>query len=247
MNKKNEVVLPKDNFVFNSEEKINSLIKSANFDYGQSMFLINKEDYQIRLENKNPYFKLINISSVFPNKIFVYAMERKETFCLQSENKMFLLDEDFKILNISNKPKNNKKQLIEILFNRNNLQTNFFDFFEISDFAFDPGQYAWENNLIFSSIKNLSMILNSNYSLTLKDISSILIKEQSSGTINLYFNTKTESYGVKLLVKNVSQNFDKKLEKLVNAFNTLIKNEKIKTTYGCLSIDDNLNCFWNNL
>ena len=59
--------------------------------------------------------------------------------------------------------------------------------------------------------------------------------------------TNIKISGIKLIVENVLENFDKKLNKLLSAFKTLINKEKIKTTYGVLSINNSLNCYWNNL
>lgn len=245
LNKKNEVVLLKDNFVFNTEEKVNSLISSAGFDFGQSMFLINKSNYKTQLENKNPYVKLIKISSVFPNKIFIYATEREELFYISSNDKYFILDEDFKILNILKKE--HRVEKLEITFLKDNLKVSFFDFFNISSLAFDSGQYLWENNLVFDAIKNFMKIFNELDVLMLGDIDSFLIENNSSGTINLCLGTENDCYGIKLIIKDILKNFDKKFKKLNLAFKTLVENEKIKTAYGCLYIDNNLNCFWNNL
>lgn len=248
INDKNEVVLLKDNFVFNSQQKINKIISSAKFDYGSSLFLINKQNYVSRLDKSNPYLKLINISSVFPNKMVVYAKERKPVFYIRNTENYFLLDSDFKILDvISNLDE--ISNLICISASEKDREKTFFEFFNISNFALEPGQYLYENNIIIDNIKNIIKIINAFdcFNIHNKNVIKKIIIYENENFANICFKTNSEIYGIELKIENVLENFDKKLNKLLNAFKTLINQEKIKTTYGVLSINSSFNCYWNNL
>lgn len=247
-NDNNQVIFIKDNLVFNNKQKINKIISSGKFDYGNSLFLINKENYVSRLDKNNPYLKLIKISSVFPNKIIVYARERKPVFYISNDNDYFLLDREFKILEIT---QNNEKtkNLIYISAYANNKQKTFFEFFNISNYAYEESQYLYENNLIISSFKNIVETINnfSNFNIFNNNIFENLIIFEKSNYACLKILTKKECYGLTLEIENVLENFDRKLHKLLCALKTLYKQEKIKTTYGVLSINNSFNCFWNNL
>lgn len=247
INDKNEVVLLEDNVVFNNSKKVNQVISSAKFDYGSSLFLINKQDYVSRLDKNNPYFKLVNISSVFPNKMVVYAKEREPVFYISNNEDYFLLDRDFKILEITNNVEK-INNLILISAKERNLDVNFFEFFDVSSLAFEPSQYLYENNLIMEKIKNIVKVINNFdcFSLNQNIFKSLVIYEKDDFP-NLILKTNEDVFGIKLEVENILENFDKKLHKLLCAFKTLINQEKIKTTYGVLSINNFLNCFWNNL
>ena len=52
------------------------LIESAEFDKGESVFLLDKEKYRNKLEQNNPYIKVINLEIKFPNKLKVTVVER---------------------------------------------------------------------------------------------------------------------------------------------------------------------------
>lgn len=247
VNDKNEVVLLKDNFIFNTQQKVTKIISSGKFDYGSSLFLINKQNYFIRLDKNNPYLKLVNITSVFPNKMVVYAKERKPIFYITNNIEYFLIDSDFKILEITTE-KSKIKSLILLTAQENNKNSTFFDFFNISPLAFESGQYLYENNIIIEKIKKIVVIIKSFNSFnTLNNVFESFIINENENFPNLTLQTKKQEFGIKLVIENVLENFDKKLNKLLSAFKTLINKEKIKTTYGVLSINNSLNCYWNNL
>ena len=50
------------------------VIESANFSYGESTLFLNRQKYIDRIEKNNPYIKIVNIQSVFPNKLVVVLL-----------------------------------------------------------------------------------------------------------------------------------------------------------------------------
>ena len=246
LDENNNIIQIKNNKVFNSNEKIENILLSANFKYGSSLFLLNKDNYKNNIENKNAYLKIIDVQSVFPNKLLLKAKERKSLFYISSNEKCFVLDEDFRILEIIN-TNDKMDNLIEIVIkDKNNNIVSFFNFFAISDKAFEIGQYLNENNNVFKRLNNLNRIIK-NFTINFKDFVKFEICEIKESKINLNIYTSTKNLGVLLTLENLIENPDNKLIKLFNALETLLKKEKIKTSYGILKINDSLNCTWHNL
>lgn len=248
LNAENKEITFSKNKVYNTSQKIDSLIDSAGFNYNSLIFLIDKKQYINKLENKNPYLKLVNISTVFPNKLIVWAKEREKIFCVKSGINSLIIDSNFKILEISELESEN--DLIEIKTeDRLGEIKDYYSFFNILPQTYESGQVLTENNLIFKAIQDI-YVLSSNICLGLNVktvLSSIIIKEQSAGKVDLKIETNKTSLGMTLQIEDILQNFKSKYIKLISALNTLYKNERIKTTYGTLFIDKNHNCYWNNL
>lgn len=246
LNTNNKEVSVLENKVYNTQQKVDKLINSANFNYGSLVFLIDKTKYITRLENNNPYLKLINISTVFPNKLIVFAKERESVFCIQTTTNCLITDSEFKILEIT---KNICEDLLQIrIENSFGQEQDYYSFFNVLPQTYETGQTLTENNLVFNSIKNTVLLALNIRKCNIKQIfSALTIKEQSSGLVSLNIKTNNAYFGLNLQIDNLLDNFDKKFNKLINALNTLYKNERIKTTYGTLLIDKNYNCYWNNL
>lgn len=247
------------NNVFNTQKKVEEVLQSANFDYGNLVFLIDKNYYAPVLERKNPYLKLRNIQIKFPNKLVVNVSERKPYFYINSSCNIYLIDADFKLLEIIPEQQvlldNNNilQSLMEItVLSQQGDNTDFFNFFDVLPSVYEVGQNLMENNTVLSCIAFLPEILN-NYIENMNSQNSIvfeklILQEKSSNVVNLKLVTSSSSsFGASLLVENIFLNFNNKLNKLLNAFNSLKISEPIKCTYGQLKIDNNLNCYWNNL
>lgn len=248
LNKQNEEISLADNSVYNTPQKIDSLIKSAGFNYNKLVFLINKQEYITKLENKNPYLKLVNISTVFPNKLVVKAREREKVFYINSGKNSLIVDSEFKILETTQL--NAKENLIEIKTEDSfGNEQDYYSFFNILPQTYESGQLLTENNLVFKAIKQIyKLSLNICIKLNIKEIfSSIIIKEKSVGQVDLKIVTNKSCLGLTLQIEDILQNFKAKYSNLINSLNTFYKTERIKTTYGNLIIDKNYNCYWNNL
>ncbi|MBQ9793036.1 MAG: hypothetical protein IJW32_04795 [Clostridia bacterium] len=233
----------------NSQQKINNIIESANFEYGKSIFLLDKNKYTFCLENKNPYLKIVNVSTVFPNKLYYFAQERTPFYFFLVDNDCYVLDTEFKLLEIFDKKDINTNNYVCFNFFKYSQKIDFFNFFNLSKLALTEGDFLCENNLLFSSVKNIYPLLkNFFYDKEVYCIfEEINVIEVSSGVINLELKTHKNNYGVTLLVEDSLLNFEKKFNKILRAFTTLLVKEPIKTTYGVLKINNSFNCFWNNL
>lgn len=243
-NSNSKVIDISQNKIYNTQKKVDEIINTTNFDYGQSLFLTNSNDYTYMLESKNPYLKVLYIESLFPNKLLVKATERQKLFYISSLENDFIFDSEYKILE---KGENlDKAELIKFEFqNKSGRELSFFDFFEISSFAFDVGQFLTENNLVFDSITNCVNIINSNFSLLLQNSVSFIIEEDEQD-VNFLIKTKG-ILGVSIEIEDLFNDFDKKLTKVLQSLQTIYDVERVKTTYGKILIDKNCNCFWYNM
>lgn len=91
-----------------TETTDSQIIDSADFDMGESVFLIDKEKYISNLEKNNPYLCVLGIEIKFPNRIKVSVSEREELYVLKVVNttsatgfSFVYLDYDLKVLKIT--------------------------------------------------------------------------------------------------------------------------------------------------
>ncbi len=232
-----------DNKIYTTKTKLNEVISSTHFDYGKLMFLINKDEYASELERKNPYIKVVSIEAIFPNKLIINAKERQPVFYFELNDKFYLLDEDFKILNIVSNNLSNPLICFDFI-NQNEIKTDFFSFFNLSSKIYTVGDFVSYNNLIFSSMLDFYTILDTLLDRDfLLNISNLTLSNKGNDSINLTIKT-ISPYGIELEISDLTNNFNDKFKKIINAFKTLLNKEKVKTTYGKLLIDKNNNCFW---
>ena len=82
--------------ILTGDEKI--IIESAGFRYGENVFLSNKSNYISKIESANPYIRVLNIETKFPNKYIIHAVEREETYVFKTDNYYIVTDESLKVL-----------------------------------------------------------------------------------------------------------------------------------------------------
>ena len=86
--------------IFTEQSKI-SIKENQSIKYGTPVFALNKNKIITELEKDKPYLQVINIETVFPNKIIIHCAEREETFAVKAgDKKYFICDRDFKVLTI---------------------------------------------------------------------------------------------------------------------------------------------------
>ncbi len=223
------------------EKDEDEIISSVDFKYGQLLFGQPKAKYVSDLEQNNPNLCVKSIEAVFPNTLLITVEERVGRYYFCENNKTFVLDKDYKIIEIGDRLDFSNYIKMEFISNINVVQT-YFEFFSISSFAYDVGQFLSDNNLVFSSIGQLFDVFDSFYDknyvvfkISFKNVSMDIVD------MTLYSNSP---FGIKIEIKNILNKFDRKILKAFSALATLNKKEKIKTTYGTLRVDDNINCFW---
>lgn len=83
-------------------QEIVSEIENEALKTGGSVLFLGKEKLISRLEKQFPYLKIVNIETQIPNKLVIHAAEREELFAVNSGEKSYFLDEEFKILRVEN-------------------------------------------------------------------------------------------------------------------------------------------------
>ena len=83
-------------------QEVVSEIESEALKTGGSVLFLGKEKLISRLEKQFPYLKIVNIETQIPNKLIIHAAEREELFAVNSGEKSYFLDEEFKILRVEN-------------------------------------------------------------------------------------------------------------------------------------------------
>lgn len=87
--------------LFIAENIQNQIIEDGDFKKNSCVFFMNKQKHINKIEKDNPYLKVINIETVFPNNLIIHCAEREEVFAIEiSERKYFICDEDFKVLKV---------------------------------------------------------------------------------------------------------------------------------------------------
>ena len=112
------------------------IVKSGKFKYGENLFFSNKTSYVKKIEKANPYIRVLNIESIFPNKFVINAVERNECYVIKLlNNKYAVTDERMKVLNILDVYQNNTANAIEIKNSSlANQQVAVGDFFETDNY-----------------------------------------------------------------------------------------------------------------
>ena len=86
------------NYLDDSEQNI---LNSAEFNYGESIFFIDREEYTSKIEVANPYIKVVGLESVFPSKLIIHAVERNEMFAFKLSNNTYAIcDSELKVLEL---------------------------------------------------------------------------------------------------------------------------------------------------
>ena len=164
--------------IFTEESKEN-IIQNSGVTKGSSVFGLSKKTAMAKLERDNPYLKVINIETIFPNRIVIHCAEREETYAVKvSDRKYFICDADFKVLNIQTSYHND--QYNAILFNGlENIITN--------SNRVNPGEF-----LEFASEENILKNIGPSLLQANKSVSSqrALIKEITL-TSSIYLYTAT--------------------------------------------------------
>jgi hypothetical protein len=73
---------------------------------GKNIFFLDEENITAKLEEDNPYIKVINIERVFPSIVKVHYWQRKPLFEIRVEQGFAIIDSDGKVLEISQTSKN---------------------------------------------------------------------------------------------------------------------------------------------
>ncbi len=79
-----------------------AIIDSGKFDYGTSIFLVNKSSHIDKIEAQFPNLMVVNIETIFPNKLMIQVVERQEFLALYNsgQSTYYVVDGDMKVLRV---------------------------------------------------------------------------------------------------------------------------------------------------
>lgn len=120
---------------FFSDERIQTIQDNDAIKKGSSIFGVSKKEIKNTLEKDYPYIKVINIETVFPNKIVIHCAEREETYAIKiDETLYFICDAEFKVLSVEKEYYDGQAILFTGLENliMNSNRANTGDFLEFS-------------------------------------------------------------------------------------------------------------------
>lgn len=191
----------------NRQEEI---LESANFKYNQSIFFINKYDYIKKLEEQNPYIKISNIETVFPNKLIINCIERNELFAIKSyigqEFKNYLIiDDELKILNTQTEFTNLYTNPILLTIESERVQTIF------------AGQTIVSLNAgLIKKLANELYAYNNNPLMLKANFEEIIINDQNKNNIKIKMRS-----GVEIVLKDMQTKLTEKFMLALSYYNNL--------------------------
>lgn len=100
-----------------TEEEI---VEAAKFNYGTSILFSGKKKYIKNLEEKSlenkkfAYLKVLNIETVFPNKMVIHITEREQLFAISHQQQFLICDRDLRVLEILDYFENTDKNAIVV-------------------------------------------------------------------------------------------------------------------------------------
>lgn len=204
------------------------IVTSANFNFGQNVLFLNKNTYIKRIEKEFAYIKILNVETIFPNKLVINAIERQDTFAVKLANNSYaIIDDEFKVLNVVDNYINSTKNAIPLLNlsnisekvesadnlsfeeNQQNVLTNVFS-----------GLLEWQNkvSLLTEKIESITLDYERTNQVAIKMFSGVTIvvkdaNEYTSDKLNLVFsayeaNEKYQKNGILevRVVKNTETN-----------------------------------------
>lgn len=184
------------------------IIESGNFKYGENVFFSSKSNYIKNLEKANPYIKVINIETKFPNKLVINAVERDECYVIKlSNNKYAVTDEQMKVLKLLDVYKNTSNNGIEIKNTNLTSQT-----VEEGDFFVLENDYF---KVLFNSFREWKI----SYNEVKEKIENIQLNFNKAG--QLLINMRS---GVKVVIDNSSVQMSDKINMAFSIYDTTTKN-----------------------
>jgi len=205
--------------------ELQDYVKNVNIPYGDSIFLLDKDQLATDLEKNNAYLKVVKIETTFPSNIVIHASEREELFAIKVEdNKYAVVDKGLKILRYCTDEYLNQDQLRPIVVEIGYADVDFADYnYQLCDFV--------EISHVSEILKSISTAFEkSGYNITsLKGFANKITlnesanfkKSNTSTEYDLEFVKTVEidtKYGIKLSINNAYQYFDKKIALALGAY-----------------------------
>lgn len=198
------------------------VVSSSGLALGTHIFFVDKDDATNSIEKAYPYIKINNIETIFPNTLLIHAQERQAIFALQMETSYYLVDSEFKVLEVvSGEFVSNTTNAIKIE----------------GDFAFDEvaGEFLTASGTL-SAFKTLQQSFYENYyedeNEFYVDDMLAFFKSASYTDTKITFET---FFGVKVEIYNPSYKQQQKIAMFLLQIESLTETQK---TTGTIIIGD---------
>lgn len=198
--------------VLNNNEEI---IETANFDYGENIFFVDKDKYIESLEINNPYLRVISLETVFPNRLIIHAVERNEFYAFKLSNNEYVITDQFlKILEVKTEFVNSNSNGIRV-FN-----------YEID---IDPVDAVLGTTLkLATTYVNLlnnfaynSQEWDSDIAILRGNIESVELSYEANPAIDSYDDILiTMRQGLSIIVRDASENLSQKLQAAYSVYDS---------------------------
>lgn len=176
-----------------------AILQSAEIKYNKSIFFTNKNEYIKNLEEKNPYIKIINIETLFPNTIRINAVERNELLCIKGfEESAFkaymIMDDELKVLENSSSFVNTKNNAILVGFENENAD------------IFESGQvFNGDFSNLLKKLTTELLAYDNNVNILKANFEEITFGYNNSDSLKIKMRS-----GCEIVLKNISQKFTEK-------------------------------------
>ena len=183
------------------------------------MFLGKKKYVEI-IEKQNPYIKVVNIETVFPNSLVINAVKRTETFVVkQKDNSYAIIDEDWKVLKVVSSFVNTSSNAILL----NNIEE--FDVLEEGDFL----PYTERQKTLFDETFHSFREWKLDYDQLKSKIKSLTIDYERENQLKVEMFGDGENSGAEIIVKDANEYNSDKFNLVFSAYDS---NEKY--TKNCI-------------
>ena len=94
------------------------IISAGEFKIGSPVLFHSKKEYKTKIEQYNPYIKVVNIETVFPDKLVVHICERQEVYAVAFNGGNYICDEELRVLRVDEAYQSNSSNPILLNFEK---------------------------------------------------------------------------------------------------------------------------------
>lgn len=171
---------------------------------GKTVLIHSKKEYKKKIENFDPYLKVLNIETVFPSSFVVHLAERQEVYAIPFEYGHYICDEELRVLRISYTYSNTQENAILLTQEGKEITKRYIEGEYITDFHLPQiyeNLYALNRPLGVQKALIESIRLSNEYDVVIK-------KSQNVTSLKFYagqtFKIVNDGYGLKYKLKLVS-------------------------------------------
>ncbi|MDD4111157.1 MAG: FtsQ-type POTRA domain-containing protein [Clostridia bacterium] len=234
-----------------TEEEQQEIIDEVSSEEISTLLFFNKQKLISKLEKDFPYLKIVNIETVYPSNLVIHSAEREEFYAIESNDNVYYLDEELKILKIE-EGSFNKTQYNAILLNIADLNLNIIEA-EAGQFITFGEQEAGEmGEILANDVQNVLLNLLTAFEVNNRNIAIIRanyqsfevnLKYQEAGDSRIWFVCLSiiDNLGFETEIIEINKLLDEKIGVMFDIVNELATNEPERLLNEKLIIFENSN------